>query len=218
MNLVLNYDYHVDIHELKPIIKKTGIYFPLSVENEYIEEDGFSFGCPVDSGKYSTVTYEKAVGVLADDTLSLANEKNSKKMLRFSLLDFVEFREVKDWHHGLPEIEPDLVYDLWPINRQAAYRKAHELSEYEFTKEELILNYQGQQLYKKNGQYFAACGEHWNYGHITPVSLQSEVTEKMIVDIMQSKKRLNEAENARISKLNENIKLLATIFGHTAQV
>lgn len=216
MNKVQHFDHHVDINDLKPIVNAKGIYFPLTVENGYIEEDGLSFGYPVDCGNYSIVTYEKAVGVLAEDTQSMAFDKNSEKVLRFHLLDFVDFRTVKGWDADLPAIDPELVWDLWPAERRNAYSAAHDLSELEFTDSEKILDYQGQQLYKKNGEYFAACGKHWNYGHITPVEFEDGVSEEMVLGIMESKKRLNEAENNRIKQLNKNIQLLSTIFGHTA--
>lgn len=216
MNKVQHYDHHVDINDLKPLVNKKGIYFPLSVENGYIEEDGLSFGYPVDHGNYSIVTYEKAVGALAEDTQSMFSDKDSEKVLRFHLLDFVDFRTVKNWDANLPPIDPELVWDLWPVERRNAYSAAHDLSEEEFTDNEKLLDYQGQQLYKKNGEYFAACGQHWNYGHITPVELESGVNEEMILGIMESKKCLREAHNNRIKLLNENIKLLSTMFGHTA--
>lgn len=110
-----HYDHIIaDISEIKPTIKDGAIYFPLKLETGHVEEDGLSLGLPVDCGPYSIVTFERAVGVLAEDTAAMfltyqEREKSSAKPLHID--NYAEFKNWKTtpayqkWLADFPETE-----------------------------------------------------------------------------------------------------------------
>ncbi len=49
--MIITHNRNIIIGDIKPIIKN-GIWFPLSVENGYVEEDGLTFSLPVEEGFY----------------------------------------------------------------------------------------------------------------------------------------------------------------------
>lgn len=212
------FDQHVNIDDIKPLIDAQGLFFPLKVENGTVEEDGLSFGLPVDSGRYAIVTYEKAVGVMAEDTVALMQQKMDQKVMRFDLRDFLEPKQLKNWAANLAEPLADPHdYHSWTASQQNTYDTLHSCSPSKL-KDHLILSFQGQQLFKKDGEYFARVGEHWHMGDTKLVALVDDLTEEMLLDIVQVKKQIYEQENVRINQVSHNLKQLSKVFGYKADM
>lgn len=60
-------------------IRDKKVFVPVSVEHEYVREDGLSFGFPDESGWFTRVTYEQAHGIIADDLIDKIDEYNAAK-------------------------------------------------------------------------------------------------------------------------------------------
>lgn len=221
------FTHRVSIQDVKPIINKSGIYFPLNVKNGYVEEDGLSFGCPVDSGFYAIVKYEAAVGALAEDTHALfmriyEMEKTSAKPL--DLTSYVQFRVIKKWDKKHPANmncqdcggKCDN-YHHWNFERQKAYDEAHYVSEKQIAECEKIIDLGNEQVFKNaKGEYFARF-KHWFYGNYIPAKLTEDMTEDELLNIVQVKLQIQSQVAEMKRKGKENLKMLAKIFGHTAK-
>lgn len=213
------YEHHVDIADVKPLINKNGIYFPLKVENGFVEEDGLSFGYPVDCGYYGIVEYEKAVGVLAEDTHAMflrIHEMKRSSGKPLNLLGLVHFRHIEDWDKDLPPTDCDN-YHLWDFERRQAYDNAHKVSQAEIDRCEKIIEIDGDQVFKNpQGEYFAYF-KHWFNGKYIPAKLDDDIDEPTLLGMVEAKKSIQGQIRALNEQGNKNLKTLATIFGHTAK-
>lgn len=222
--LTVKYDHSVMLEEIKPLIDGGNIYFPLSVENGYIEEDGFSLGYPVDSGEYAVVTFERAVGVLAEDTAAMLEEhrtrKNSKEC-SFDLTDFVEFRSIDNWWGDLPpltEAEQEQGYWVWSPEHQAAWDKAHlfdDLDQYP------LFTLDGQSFWDtEHGMFMQrpAMFDDLSFGKIMPAKLSDGVEIDDLLAVVQAKLDLIDRQKQLAKQIKENLNMLSTVFGYKAQV
>lgn len=224
MTKTMQYDHHVMIEDIKPIIDDQAIYFPLSVKNGYVKEDGFSLGHPVDCGNYATVTFERAVGVLADDTVALYHEfrtrKNSKET-RFDLSEYVKFRVVDGWDAGLPplaEHEHDDNYWTWSSERRNAWDKAHYVGKIDA---EPLFTLDGQSLWHTKDGFFKQTRpifDNIDSGKITTAELIDGLEIDDILAIAQAKIDLIARQNKVAQELKANINSLSTVFGYKAKV
>jgi hypothetical protein len=215
---VIHYSEHhyeqISVEQLKPKVVKNALYFPLSVTFDSVEEDGLSFGHPIDSGKYWTANYERAVGVLAEDTIAMIESlKRSKPKARFNLLDFVEFRNVEGWSDGF-DLNDEDSYHSWPHEVRQAYDKAHSLDNLESAT--LLIEYQDAALYLVDGMLWGNLGEHWNHNKITPLSFVDDCDIETLKSLINIRKETVLAYNQKMKEVNENITSLSTIFGYKA--
>ncbi len=107
----------VCLSELKPRIESNMILFPVSASSEYVKEDGFSFGYPVDCGWATTVKYECAVGALAEDTIALFRSMKKptpphRGIYPMELYGFSE-QELDAWREGLDASWAEERYQEW---------------------------------------------------------------------------------------------------------
>lgn len=224
MTKTIQYDHHVMIDDIKPIIDDQAIYFPLSVENGYVKEDGFSLGHPVDCGNYAIVTFERAVGVLADDTVALYHEfrtRKKSKETRFDLDEYVNFRVVDGWDAGLPplaEHEHEGNYWTWSLERQTAWDKAHYVDNMDAKP---LFTLDGQSLWHTEDGYFMQTRpifDSINSGKIMTAELIEGLEIDDILAIAQAKIDLITRQNKVARELKTNIDSLSTVFGYKAEV
>lgn len=219
----IKYDHHVMLEEIKPLIDGGNIYFPLSVENGYIEEDGFSLGYPVDSGNYAIVTFERAVGVLAEDTLSMLEEHRIRKRSKecsFDIGDFVEFRTIDNWRGDLPplsEKEQEQGYWGWSPEHQEAWDKAHLLDKMD---KEPVFTLNDQSFWDTEQGMFMqrpAMFDDLSFGKIMPAKLIDGVEIDDLLAIVQTKLDLLDRQKQLAKQIKENLDMLSTVFGYKAQ-
>src|SRR5690554_6104430 len=94
------------LEELKPSMKSDRILFPVSAVQEYVSEDGRSFGYPLDEGWVTEIKYDFVMGALADDTIDLAlslKKPPSIPSCGINAIDAFEWpeEERKAWMTGL---------------------------------------------------------------------------------------------------------------------
>ena len=237
------YDYIIDdISEIKPVINKGGLFFPLKIETGILppDADGLSFGYPVDEGAYSIVTFEPAVGVLAEDTIAMFKtyndiKKSSAKPLH--LMDYVDYPdwentdEYKQWLKDYPNQMCDTCgglcenYHHWHHERQIAHDNIYKISseDFEQVNDEHIFanfsskNYGVQVLYKlDNGKYIAyiQANRYADMNEYFYCVLND--SEEEILSIIKAKQEIIKQNNELHQKIGENIKLLSEIFGYKA--
>lgn len=202
---------HTQLAFEKPLIDG-GIWFPVAVENGYVAEDGLSFSLPVDEGHYSFVTYERAVGVLADDTYSmLLDAKKQPKPI--SLSNYVSFRTIENWSDGLPPLTDDEVetgFWGWPIEWRERYEQIHERHGVE-DHNKPIFTFNGSELYHdETGFYARLIG--WHYDRVVPVEFNDGMDFDLLQDIFEAKRVEMAAYNQRSQMIKANLKSLAEIF------
>jgi hypothetical protein len=107
----------IQLQDLKPRVEDSKILFPLSVSSEFIQEDGFSFGYPVDSGWTTTIEYDFTVGILTEDAISLI--KSLKKpnppargIYPIETYDFSD-DQLNEWKIGLDTSWAEERYQEW---------------------------------------------------------------------------------------------------------
>lgn len=223
MNITQGFSRHVLIEEIDPLVRCGAIYFPLSVQNEYIEEDGLSQGCFIDSGPYATVTFEKAVGDLADDTVDLylrLAEENRNKVHDIHLDQFVVFKTVSGWDDDLPPMTEDELqsgYWGWSMQRREAYDKAHHRFD---ISGDLLIDYNGERIYQSGDQLFFQARENkddFKSGCLMPIDLDVGVSIDGLIKIIESKQKANLQYLEDIKTLKQNFAMLATVFGYKAR-
>lgn len=142
------------LYEVKPKVESNRILFPASTNVEYVEEDGRSFGYPVDYGWVTNIEYDFTVGALTEDTIALhsstkAPQAPSQGIYPIESYDFSE-DERNAWLEGLDRswIEEEYLtyldkglisadeskecftqdrlenYHLWPTEWKAVYEEA----------------------------------------------------------------------------------------------
>ncbi len=221
--LTVKYNHSVMLEDIKLLIDGGVIHFPLSVENGYIEEDGFSLGYPVDSGEYAIVTFERAVGALAEDTVALHEEyqarKNSKEC-SFDLSDFVKFRSIDNWWGDLPPLsaaEQEQGYWGWSPEHQAAWDKAHLFDDLD---QNPLFTLDGQSFWDTEYGMFMqrpAMFDDLSSGKIMPAKLIDGVEIDDLLAVVQAKLDLIDTQKQLAKQIKENLDMLSTVFGYKAQ-
>lgn len=107
----------INLQDLKPIVEGSRILFPISASSEYVQEDGLSFGYPVDYGWVTAIEYDFTTGVLTEDTISLV--KSLKKptpppsgICPIEPYDFSE-DQLNAWKIGLDDSWAEERYREW---------------------------------------------------------------------------------------------------------
>ncbi|WP_427551908.1 hypothetical protein ACQE3D_25330 (plasmid) [Methylomonas sp. MS20] len=202
---------HTQLALEKPLIDG-GIWLPVAVENGYVEEDGLSFSLPVDDGPYSFVTYERAVGVLADDTYSMLCDAGRRPKM-ISLSNYVSFRTIENWNDGLPPLTEDEVetgFWGWPQEWRDRYEQIHERHGVE-DRNKPIFTFNGSELYSdESGFYARLIG--WHYDRVVPVDFDEGMDFEILQDVFETKRIEIAAYNQRSQLIKENLKVLAAIF------
>lgn len=201
---------HTDIIFEKPLIDG-GIWFPVSVENGYIEEDGFSFSLPVDDGAYSLITYEKAVGVLAEDTYALIQNQCTKPK-SFWLSNYLYFREIPNWANDLPALtddEEECGFYVWPQVWRDRYESVHYQCESKHGVP--ILTFKGSALYQTDASFYAKLSGLF-CDRVVPVQFDTDMNLALLVSIVDAKRTEIASYNKLAAMVKENLSLLAEVF------
>lgn len=231
------------LDNLKPIIEDRRILFPVAVSHEYIEEDGFSFGCPVEHGHYTIIQYDFTMGVLTEDTIDMIqktkrperpNQGQAVEVYEFSQKDAWAWREGLDttwaeneYHEWLAkglvddnESKEDFIdhrlesYWHWPMEwRQKCDDHFKALNSPEPAGEK--------KLVLKNGEFELYIDDNREYYFSTPYHhhgrLTKAVTSSALGYIEKYKTYLEALEDykTKMSVINENIQLLkGTLSNH----
>lgn len=223
MNITQSFNCHILIGEINPLVCCEAIYFPLSVQNGYVEENGLLLGYLVDSGPCATVTFEKAVGTLADDTVELylhLVDENRKRVYDLHLEQFVIFKNVSGWDDGLPLMTEDELqsgYYGWSMQRCGSYDKTHHRFD---ISGDLLIDYNGERIYQFDDQLFFQARENkddFKSGCLMPIDLDVGVSIDGLIKIIESKQKANLQYLEDIKTLKQNFAMLATVFGYKAR-
>lgn len=224
-----------DISEIKPTVRNNRLYFPLSLETGYVEEDGLCFGYPVDEGPYSTVTFEMAVGALADDTVSMLQthkEREESSAKPIYLDDFVEYKNwdntpaYQAWLKAYPakfcetcegECEN---YHHWSHEKQIAHNEIYRVRREVLDTSTPVAviknkNQAPQTLYKTaNGDYIAHIPSRRYADMDEYFYCDLPLGESETVNLIKSKAEIVKMNNELAQKIKDNLQLLSGIFGY----
>lgn len=231
-----HYDYIIgDISEIKPLLRNNRLYFPLSLKTGYVEEDGLSLSYPVDEGYYSTVTFEMAVGALADGTVSMLQthkerEKSSAKPIYLD--DFIEYKNLDNspayqaWLRAYPpkfcetyESECENYYH-WSHEKQIAYNEIYRVRREVLDTSTPVAviknkNQAPQTLYKTaNGDYIANIPSRKYADMDEYFYCELPLGESETVNLIESKAEIVKMNNELAQKIKDNLQLLGGIFGY----
>lgn len=109
-----------DISHFMPIINNNAIFFAVDTKTVNTDEfhgDARSFGYPVDEGIVTVVTYDYAVGVLAEDTIALIQSLKKPKAPSAGIhpMDGYKFKDeqLRSWEEGLDPSWAEKDYYEW---------------------------------------------------------------------------------------------------------
>ena len=225
----------LSLHELKPKIESSRILFPLSVSSKYIEEDGLSFGFPVDFGWVTEINYDFTVGVLTEDTISIFRalkmpKHPSQGVQPIETYSFSE-SELNAWREGLDQgwadaryqewLEKGLVdegetkeqfianeldcYHSWPIEWRAAYDKARGKMNAPIGEKNTVLVNGDLTLYSDDNEDYFFSTKYHDHGNITKAD--NVAAQEYIGEFEIYQAALVEHKR-KLSNLRENLELL----------
>lgn len=220
------------LDDLKPSIKSDRILFPVSVEQIYVEEDGRSFSYPVDEGWVTEIKYDFVMGVLADDTIDLAqslkNRPQSPSCGMYAIDEFEWTEEQRSaWMVGLDltwldtnyeelldkssVVKEDWIKDqlenYWclPTEWRAAYDRHITLLNTPTGSKTVVLVFDELTLFKdESGDYFFQT-KYFCHGRLTKADRCS--AEEYIIDFKEYEVEKTRYQ-ASVRKLAENLALL----------
>lgn len=232
------------LEDLKPSIEKNRILFPILATCEYVEEDGLSFGYPVDDGWVTIVKYDFAMGILVDDTISLAKnlERPSAPSCGISAIDSYDWsdEDADFWKIGLDSkwvedeynewLEKGLIdsgeskdewltdslenYHCWPTEWKQAYNKQSAELNAPVGSKEVVLVNDALTLYKDENKEYFFTTQYFNHGKITKADLGS--AEEYIASFKTYEAEMVTYRN-RQKQLSENLTLLRTFLISTTE-
>lgn len=107
----------MNLNEIKPKIDEMKILFPIDVKCEHIEEDGLSFGYPVDCGWVTIVKYDYTVGALTEDTIALKKSLKKPKRPHSGIYPIKSYEwtdeELNGWMVGLDSTWAEKQFREW---------------------------------------------------------------------------------------------------------
>ena len=224
-----------ELYDIKPEIHKFQIFFPVEIKHEYIEEDGRSLGYPGDSGWFSIVKYDYAIGALVDDTIALIQSLNKPRAPHSGICPIKGYHwsdnELDSWKKDLDpawaeaqfkewkqeglidenETEESWIkdrinnYHCWPQEWKKVYDKQREQLNKPNGKTEIILKNKSLTLYQDEIGDYFFTTSYHDYGRIQKAD--KKAAEKYR-DEFKTYQTEFEKYKVKMKLINANLKIL----------